>query len=59
MNSKLNKCFVCEKELNEVTHKNKATNLPVCNQCKGSEEEKKQEKEILDSLAEGFVCGCI
>ncbi len=53
------KCFVCEKPLTPILHKNKMTNLPVCNNCKGTTEEKKKEKEIFDSLADGFVCGCI
>ncbi|GAF02990.1 hypothetical protein [Saccharicrinis fermentans] len=53
------KCFVCEKELDQVVHKNKVTLLPVCNECKGSVREKAKEQEMLDSLADGFVCGCI
>jgi len=53
------KCFVCEYELSEIKHKNKETNLPVCEKCIGTEEEKKKVKEALDSLADGFVCGCI
>jgi len=54
-----NKCFVCGKEIQDKKNKNKITNLPVCNICKGSEKEKTKEKEALDSLADGFVCGCI
>ncbi len=53
------KCFVCGKILEEVQHKNMITNLPVCDDCKGTEQEKLKEKEALDSLADGFVCGCI
>ncbi|SMO81433.1 hypothetical protein SAMN06265379_108120 [Saccharicrinis carchari] len=53
------KCFVCDKKLEQAKLKNKVTNLPVCNQCKDTEEEKAKEKEVLDSLADGFVCGCI
>ncbi|MGQ1784078.1 MULTISPECIES: hypothetical protein [unclassified Saccharicrinis] len=53
------KCFVCGKELEKVEFKNKATNLPVCYQCKGTDLEKAKEQETLDSLADGFVCGCI
>ncbi len=34
-------------------------NLPVCFDCKGTENEKAEEKAVLDSLADGFVCGCI
>ena len=53
------KCFVCGKELEEVKIKNKVTNLPVCENCRGTEQEKAKEKEALDSMADGFVCGCI
>ncbi len=53
------KCFVCDKKLEKREYKNKVTNLPVCAQCKGTEKEKAKEKEVLDSLADGFVCGCI
>ncbi len=53
------KCFVCDKQLKNVEQKNKVTNLPVCNDCKGSKLEKTKEQEALDSLADGFVCGCI
>lgn len=33
--------------------------MPVCLDCKDSEQEKAEEKIVLDSLADGFVCGCI
>ncbi|WP_066629279.1 hypothetical protein [Labilibacter marinus] len=60
MNSNFSKkCFVCEKELEKIESKNKVTNLPVCKQCKGTDKEKVKEQEVLDSLADGFVCGCI
>lgn len=52
-------CFVCDKKLEQVEYKNEVTNLPVCAQCKGTAQEKTKEKEALDSLADGFVCGCI
>lgn len=57
----MNQCFVCKKEISEEAEKNfnAKTNLPVCPLCKGTEEEKAAEKDALDSLAEGFVCGCI
>ncbi len=38
---------------------NKEILLPVCSGCKGTDHEKKKVEEYLDSLAEGFVCGCI
>lgn len=54
------RCFVCKKEIDPKTAKRNTTvNLPVCDQCKGTETEKKTEEEYLDSLADGLVCGCI
>lgn len=53
-------CFVCKKPLtNEDYTMNEEVFLTVCSDCKGSEEEKKQVEAYLDSLADGFVCGCI
>ena len=55
-----NTCFVCKMALTpETSTINMVVNMPVCNKCKGSEHEQKEEKEVLDSLADGFVCGCI
>lgn len=52
------KCFVCgSKSKDLLTHK--AVNLPVCLSCHGSKDEEKAIKELMDGLAEGFVCGCI
>ncbi|MFA5329091.1 MAG: hypothetical protein WC384_14955 [Prolixibacteraceae bacterium] len=34
-------------------------NLPVCNECKGTDREKNAVDELLEGLADGFVCGCI
>ena len=60
MNSSEKKCFVCGKTLcNHPFTYNKKTNLPVCEQCKDTPEEQTAEKDALDSLSEGFVCGCI
>jgi hypothetical protein len=54
------KCFVCEEPVNNENYSlNKVVNMPVCNHCKNSEHEKHKETELLESLAEGFVCGCI
>jgi hypothetical protein len=57
----MQQCFVCKKDLSGLNRKefNAQTHLPVCSDCKGTEAEKKAEKDALDSLAEGFVCGCI
>jgi len=53
-------CFVCKMVVSDKSSElNLTVNLPVCRTCKGSVKEKKTEKELLDSLADGFVCGCI
>lgn len=55
-----NHCFVCGRETDPSTsNKNTQLNLPVCELCKGTEEEKKAVDELLDGMADGFVCGCI
>ncbi len=60
MKTKVKKCFVCQREVivDQFTI-NPELNLPVCEKCKGTKEEKVAIDEYLDSLAEGFVCGCI
>ncbi len=53
-------CFVCKKPVTAINSAiNTTTNLPVCMDCKGTDAEANAEKEALDSLADGFVCGCI
>jgi len=53
-------CFVCGKLLEgESKILNREVNLPVCVECSGTEKEKETAKKHLESLAEGFVCGCI
>jgi len=53
-------CFVCKKTVTpETSELNQVVNMPVCTECKGTDREKAEEKEVLDSLADGFVCGCI
>jgi len=60
MNSINTTCFVCKKTVStETSEINPLVNLPVCFHCKGTDREKTEEKEVLDSLADGFVCGCI
>lgn len=55
-----NRCFVCGKEINpETTKKNQQLNLPVCDDCSGTDEEKKAVNELTEGMADGFVCGCI
>jgi hypothetical protein len=54
------KCFVCQVEVTpENSVLNYKVNLPVCNNCKGTEKERETVVELLDSLADGLVCGCI
>lgn len=53
-------CFVCKKTVTKETSViNPVVNMPVCLDCKDSEQEKSEEKIVLDSLADDFVCGCI
>jgi len=55
-----NRCFVCGKEVDaQTTEKNIRFNLPVCADCKGTDRERQAETELLEGMAEGFVCGCI
>lgn len=54
------KCFVCKSDLNEVEFSfNQEINLPVCNKCKNTDNEKEALKNLIEGLADGFVCGCI
>lgn len=61
MHSITNTCFVCNKpfEPKEKKEINQTIMLPVCQKCKGTDKEKSKAQEALDSLADGFVCGCI
>lgn len=60
MNDFHNHCFVCGKETDPVIcSKNIQLNLPVCESCKDTDEEKKAVDELIEGMAEGFVCGCI
>ena len=53
-------CFVCEKIVSDDNSElNLVVNMLVCKSCKGSTKEKETEKDFLESLADGFVCGCI
>ena len=55
-----NHCFVCGKENDPQNTKiNKRLNLPVCDECSGTEEEKNAVGDLTDGMADGFVCGCI
>ncbi|MGE5394468.1 MAG: hypothetical protein ACM3P1_06960 [Candidatus Saccharibacteria bacterium] len=55
-----NHCFVCNSLVDvQKVHKNKELNLPVCENCKDTEQEKRAVADMIEGLAEGFVCGCI
>lgn len=55
-----NHCFVCGKETDpQNSKKNEQFNLPVCDECNGTEAEKKAIGDLLEGMADGFVCGCI
>lgn len=53
------KCFVCEEPVDKDCFKNKTINLPICEKCRGTENELKAVQELLEGMADGFVCGCI
>lgn len=60
LNKKKMHCFVCNALLHsEEMQYNKKVNLPVCKKCIGTKKEEDALKEALDSLGDGFVCGCI
>jgi len=55
-----NQCFVCGIAIDPfLSNKNKLLNLPVCDDCVGTEKEKKAIEDHLEGMADGFVCGCI
>lgn len=55
-----NHCFVCGKETGtQDQKKNNQLNLPVCDECFGTEEEKQAIDNLNEGIADGFVCGCI
>jgi len=53
-------CFVCEKIIltKNISYHTKV-NLPVCDACRGYEAEAVKVEELLEGMADGFVCGCI
>jgi len=60
MESITKKCFVCQTEATKDNSEwNQEVNLPVCTNCKGTPAEREKVLELLDSLADGLVCGCI
>ncbi|PIF05198.1 MAG: hypothetical protein CSA36_07930 [Draconibacterium sp.] len=60
MHRKPKLCFVCKTEIIQEDYEyNFEVNMPVCKKCKGTFKEKEKVIELLDSLSEGFVCGCI
>lgn len=60
MNDFTKQCFVCGCEIDPGTATiNRKVNLPVCDDCSGNDREKQAIAELLDGMADGFVCGCI
>ncbi|WP_430815003.1 hypothetical protein [Carboxylicivirga sp. RSCT41] len=58
--NKLYQCFVCDASINDGNMSyHKQVNMPVCDNCKGSDKERQKVNELLEGLADGFVCGCI
>jgi len=54
------RCFVCQIDVSKDNYVlNTEVNLPVCDSCKGTKNEKDAVEELLDSLADDLVCGCI
>ena len=54
------KCFVCQNEFPaSELELNSEVNLLVCSNCKDTKKEKETVADLLDSLADGLVCGCI
>lgn len=41
------------------TERNLQFNLPVCDECNGTDREKEAIDQLLEGMADGFVCGCI
>ena len=53
-------CFVCDNAIqNAIITYQRKVNLPVCDNCKDTANEKAKIEELLEGLADGFVCGCI
>ena len=60
MNDSKNTCFVCKSKItSEDFGFNKEVLLPVCRVCAETPKEKEAVEELLDSLADGLICGCI
>ncbi|WP_107821746.1 hypothetical protein [Mangrovibacterium marinum] len=59
MNNFKTTCFVCEEPVDPDCRVNLTLNLPVCKNCEGTEREKEKVQELLEGMADGFVCGCI
>ena len=56
----INQCYVCGKIVDPLNaEKNIQFNLPVCDVCKGSNREAEAIDQLLEGMADGFVCGCI
>lgn len=57
---KVKSCFICSTDLSpQHSYINPKVNLYVCDNCKGTEEEKRKEREFLLDMGSGFTVGCI
>lgn len=55
-----NHCYVCGIAVDpQNTKRNSQFNLPVCDDCIGTDREKETIDRLLEEMADGFVCGCI
>jgi len=53
-------CFVCQaSEEEKLLLIHPQVMLPVCLDCHNTDAEKQKVDELLEGLADGFVCGCI
>lgn len=52
-------CMVCQQPVSADCQRNSQLNLPVCDKCCDTEREQEAVKNLLDGMADGFVCGCI
>jgi len=60
MNATARICFVCDIPIDSQNFTyNKKVNMPVCDACRGTEQEAAKVADLLEGLAEGFTCGCI
>lgn len=52
-------CCVCSEPVADDCPRNQSVNLPVCEKCSGTQQERDAIQKLLEGMADGFVCGCI